>query len=396
MRFRVRSTFYVYRIVYFALFFSIYLTMISGCDRRIAEKELAVDLVDIVLSDDIRQYMYDDISYPTFTRAKTIEIEGESIIIAPDRRNHAIDFYKSKGGGAFRTIELSLEGPNGVSQISNFQYSDDTLFVVDAFKYELVLFDTNGQAIRRIKLIDVEKPFTMLPRYFTGAEMSIINGHVLFIADADLNLSDKYGLKQSKTLLDVTIETGVIEYHFGIPEILLNDHWVINQHFFSATNVDSVTWVYSFDLSDSLFIYRIGIDKPQRVYAPSKYAKELKKWNKRDLNSKEAYQYYYKQTSYYKVVYDPYKKYYYRFVHHPNERAILAGDNENLWDQDYSIMVIDQNFRVLGEKLFERDKLPSVEIVDMDGLWLPLLDSVVQNSEGVKKFVKVEVIENEE
>lgn len=396
MRFRIRSTFHIYRILCFAPFFGIYLTVLSGCTQRKADKELPIDLVDIVMSDDVRQYMYDDKSYPTFTRAKTIDIEGESIIIAPDRRNHAIDFYKSTGGTAFRSIELALEGPNGVSQISNFQYNVDTLYVVDAFKYELVLIDNNGQVIRRIKLIDAEKPFTMLPRYFTGAEMNIINGHVLFIADADLSLSDKEGLKKSRTLLDVSIETGVIKYHFGVPEILLNDHWVINQHFFSATNVDSVTWVYSFDLSDSLFIYRKGIDTPQRVYAPSKYGKELKKWNKRGLNSKEAYEYYYKQTSYFKVVYDPYRKYFYRFVHHPNERAILAGDKENLWDQDYSIMVIDQNFNVLGEKLFERDKVPSVEIIDRDGLWLPFLDSLVENNEGVKKFVKVEVIENEE
>ncbi|MFY0593376.1 DUF4221 family protein [Roseivirga sp.] len=386
----------IYKKLLFTPFLSVYLTVLSGCVEQKSNNKPLVDLLEIGISDEVRQYTYDDMSYPIFTRAKTVKIENESIIIAPDKRNHAIDFYKSTGGSAFKTIELTLEGPNSVSQISNFQYSNGLLYIVDAFKYELVIFDSRVQAIQRIKLIDPEKPFSMLPRYFTNSEMTIVKNRVYFIADADLNLSDKKGLKKSRTLLEVNLENGSIQYHFGVPELLLTDHWVINQHFFSATNVDSLTWVYSFDLSDSIFINRIGIDKPKRVYAPSRYAKELQKWNKKDLNSKEAYQYYYQQTSYFKIVFDPFRKYFYRFVHHPNERAILSGDNENLWDQDYSIMVMDKDFKILGERIFRRDKVPSVEIIDEDGLWLPYLDSAVENREGIKKFVRVDFFKNEE
>ena len=364
-----------------------------------SEKPLKIEensKYSIEVSDVLRKYYYDDQSYPLFGRSKSFITKDTSLIVAPDKKNHAIDFYSSKGGEALMSLELDLEGPEGVSKISNVQFKNDTLFIVDAFAYQLVLFDLKGKVIRRIKLIDPEKPFTILPRYFANSEMNVIGEHVYFIGDADLNVSNKKTYKNSKTLISVDLSNGRISYHFGLPDILTENYWVINQYFFSATNVDPNTWVYAYDLSDSIYIYKLNSREVERVHAPSKFHKELPKWNKKDLNSEDAYKYYLSQTSYYKIVYDPYRKYYYRFVNHPNQSAVLEGNLDDMWIRDYSVMVLDSNFNLLTERVFERDEgISQVEVINEDGFWQPLIESGKRDIEGIKTYVKLEIVENE-
>ena len=371
----------------------ILLGLISSCSKPHKE-EIANDFrLNILLnSEQIRTFYEEPTGDALFNRAIVCESNEGQVILAPDKQNHQILFYRTTGGRAFKRIQLELEGPNGVKQISNFQYKNDTLYVVDAFAYTLVLFNNQGESIQRIKLINPFLPISILPRYFSKSEMIIRNGKVFILGDADVNISDRKSKAESKSLIEVDISTEKVKNYFDLPKLLRDDLWMINQHFFSAANINDSSWVYSYDLSDSLYLYTLGSDLPVGRNAPSLYHNELKSWGRMDSNSPEAYKYYLANTSYFTVIYDPWQNLIYRLVQHPNESAIAEQNLDKMWDREFSLMVLDMNMHVLSERRFKKDEgILRIPLVDSEGLWMAYSDSETREVEGVVKFIKIEL-----
>ena len=366
---------------------------ITNCDNSSDFSDSEESVFDLVVNpSQTKTFLYDEESNPVFSFLKNFVDAGEPLVLMPDKRNHTIEFYDAEGGLPIRSIKLDFQGPDGVSQISNFHYHNDSLFVIDAFKYKIVMFDMEGKAIQRYNLFNQELPFTVLPRYFMTSQMAKEGNSLFFIGDPDLNINEKSTYAQARTLVELDLLSGELTYHAPVPNILVDDYWVINQHFFDATKFSSDSWVYSFDLSDSLFIHntRGGIETK---LARSKYHKSLKRWGKKDLNSEKAYRYYLSQTSYWKVIYNPFQEVFYRFVKHPNENAILEGNLDRMWARDFSIMVLDKGFNVLAERKFEiGEMIGSITILDESGLWLSYTDSTI-TTDGVKKYVHLKLQE---
>lgn len=378
------------REIVYALFFLLVVTF--SCSKPPKEETANDFRLNIQLnSEQIRTFYEEPTGDALFNRAIVCESNGGQVILAPDKQNHQILFYRATGGRAFKKIQLELEGPNGVKQISNFQYKNDTLYVVDSFAYTLVLFNDQGESIRRIKLINPFLPISILPRYFSKSEMIIRDGKVFILGDADVNISDRKSKAESKSLIEVDISSGEIKNHFALPKLLRDDLWMINQHFFSATNINDSIWVYSYDLSDSLYLYTLGSDLPIGKSASSLYHNELKAWGRMDSNSPEAYKYYLANTSYFTVIYDPWRNFIYRLVQHPNESAIVEEDLDKMWDREFSLMVLDMNMHVLSERRFKKDEgILRIPLVDSAGFWMAYSDSETREIEGVVKFIKID------
>lgn len=377
----------------FLIYWSFSYLFIVSCSNHEPNKDDRIFSYKInIVADKVRYFNEGETGDVLFNRAVVSELDNSSLILAPDKQSHQILFFEASGGESFKTIQLELEGPNGVKQISNFQFENDTLYVVDSFAYALVLFDGKGKALKRIKLINPELPVAILPRYFSKSEMVIDNGTVFILGDADVNISDSKSKVKSKSLIEVDILSGKIKNHFDLPDILKKDLWMINQHFFTAARISDSSWVYSYDLSDSLYLYTLGDNSPKAFRAASLYHKPLKPWGKRDSNSTDAYRYYLNNTSYFMVLYDEYRQLIYRFVQHPNEKALSDGDINQMWVRDFTLMVLDMDFNILAERLFQSEvNVLRIPIVDEDGLWLAVSDSSTRKSEEITKFIQLDV-----
>ena len=367
-----------------------------SCDKPESTYQHVSDALSKELKIDpffIREFLFDSKSYPLFNRAKVIEQNKKEFIIVPDKKGHAIDFYNDEGGYPEKTINLSLEGPNGVSQISNFQVQENRLYILDAFKYELVVLDLNSVVKDRIRLTSSSQNFTILPRYFTRAELNIVKNKAYFIGDADLNLNEKKRYRNSKLLIEVNLNTKEVVYRFEVPNILVEHHWIINQHFHFGTMVNDTTWAFNVDPTDSLYIYTIGTDKYKAYYLPSKYREPLKYWNKKDLNSQNAYKYYYKTSSYLDLIYDKHRELYYRYVEHPNRKGVLENDLDQMMIRYYSLMVIDKDFNLLAETSFDHNSTPLVPILTKDGLLHPTINELDPTPEGTVRFIRLNLVD---
>jgi len=313
------------------------------------------------------------------------------LLVAANKRLNSIDFYRMNNGEKIDSIMLSLDGPNGLPRLNNFLLESDTLFAINSFAYELVLFDLNGIALKRIRVRPPEAYDALLPRYFTRSEI-LKKGDLIYVfGDPDLNPLDRSYAK-GKYAYEINLRTGESRSVFEVPEIYRRDRWMINQYFYRHLySQEKDGWLFSFEVDDSIRLYTTG-SKPESYFAGSRLTGPIEKWNRKDVNSKEAYRYYLGNKSYSKLIFDRKHELYYRFVKHPNEQAKMDKDVDAMWFRGFSVVVLDEDLNWVGETLMKNKSIGEVHISTDSGVYLSYFD-VDKAIEGEKLFYRLNPVD---
>lgn len=115
--------------------------------------------------------------------------------------------------------------------------------------------------------------------------------------------------------------------------------------------------IMSFASSPELFIKDVITGSNRKVvFAGSKYidnVKPLSSWD--DWQAKKKY--YVSEAYYQYIVYDKYRDVYLRFAFLPTDFInVETGNEREEYDKPFSIIILDKNFRILGETKFGGDK----------------------------------------
>ena len=167
-----------------------------------------------------------------------------------------------------------------------------------------------------------------------------------------------------------------------------------NGIFTCSRDYDGTNFVYSFFISNSIHV--TNDNKTFKEYpCKSRYingspknhtAPDIKTIRKESIEN----------ASYRNIIYDKYRKVYYRFF----QPACEVSPNENITDlmktgKKFSIMILDKDFKVIGETLFpENIYIPVMLFILKDGLYIS--DNNFQNpefNENVLSFRRMDLIE---
>ncbi|MCU0433335.1 MAG: DUF4221 domain-containing protein [Bacteroidia bacterium] len=122
--------------------------------------------------------------------------------------------------------------------------------------------------------------------------------------------------------------------------------------------------INGFSADDSIFVYEQG-KRVAAHYAKSKYMTARKEYPD-DSTGNFAFmdRYTVEEPRYLSMDYDPYRKMYYRIVHHAQQ--YVSNDSITLnqsIDKNWSLMMLDENFQVVGDVQFDpKQYLPAVLI----------------------------------
>ncbi|MGW8123877.1 DUF4221 family protein [Roseivirga echinicomitans] len=312
----------------------------------------------------------------------------DTVVLFSNAKQNSIDFFDLETGVKFDSLMLPLNGPNGIQRLGNFIINNDSLFVIDSFRYELLIYSLDGVVLNKIKLRS-DNPFeTLLPRYFTAQEILKEGDKIYITGDPDLNPHDLKNYKKGRYIVEVNLTSEEVKHIGNVPKIFHNDKWMINQYFYRyAVDSERKGWVFSFESSDSVFHYSIN-GEVKSYYAGTTLEDNLKPWGKSDMNSQDAYKFYLSHQSYAKIIYDSYNKLYYRFVRHPNLDAVSKGDIDRMWARDFSIVILDESFNWVGETEINGKGIGENHLLTKSGVYISYYNN--ENAvEGVKKFVKI-------
>lgn len=298
----------------------------------------------------------------TETKAKPSYIQfftdgvGNRLLTFLNSRKNSIYFYDYSDTTYIKQIVFEREGANAITSAGAYYItSPDSIYVFNRPQIEIVLADSIGQVHNRVTLLAKnDKNWAMYhPQYlFSPVVPLILIGNYLLLsgfAPFPEILADRENFHFTACL---NFKTNQVEYHHTYPEELFGNgyNWGgdLLQLPYPAITPDGKI-VHSFPNSHDLYISDWNADEAKTVYGGSNKAGTLRSIDHilKGTPNELVYSCYMEQDFYAAILYDPFRKVYYRYLLHSVPDATLKTPMES---KPLTIIVMDEQFCYLGEK----------------------------------------------
>jgi len=385
----------------FYLVICLFFLMVS-CKPKVDSSDLYV----MEPSDVYLEYEIDsDTEIPQFN-LYTFEDNGTEYLTFSNPYTSRILIYELMSGKYIKTITFDMEGPNGIGNwLFGYMMKDfNHIYLPSANKEVFFLTDTTAVLKKKYDYSQTQDGINTVKAYYTNID----NTQIAFIGDSlfipqmlNNRLGDKM-IEESVTgiYLD-TLTSQVTQFPMKYPP-LISSKDVRNSiegplSFSLAYNGES--FVYSFAMDENLYKANPYTGCVEKYPAKSRYL-----FNLRFKRMPDDFSQVLKKTcetaDYGNILYDKYRKVYYRFVHPETE----LEDNLNYLKilhsgkKEFSIMILDENFKVLGETKFPPfTYVPHINFIREDGLYLSTSHFMREDySDDWLRFQRIELKKNDE
>jgi hypothetical protein len=360
------------------------LSVIISC-KKLGNKEMQHHYkLETVAGKDLKFPINNDTKF-VFTSLFTYEDKtGNEYLTFSSSENNSILFYNLPTGEYLFDVKLDKEGPNGVGRITGYHIEDlNNIYITSFEKQGLVKVDTGGIVKQFIKYGKTNNGYHVVPSFrsqsYHYTPVVIHNGKI-YITQKPYQAS-----KISETPVSVAIDTvtqTTNEFPFRFPHLITDNElmeMLIGVDF--GCDFDGKHFVYSFYMDENIYVVPVETGKDKKIPVKSNYINTLK-FHKRPDSMEKIYQTLMETSHYRGLLYDKYRKVYYRFTHISAEVA----DNNEYNPQEiffsgsvkFSIIIMDENFNLIGETLFPQYTYnPTIAFVHKNGLYIS--DSHIMN-----------------
>jgi len=305
---------------------------------------------------------------------------GNAQLIFGNPETNQLKFYDYSNGQLLKTISFprDLEGPDrflvGYFQSFFVLNPDSIVSVIDQAK-EFILADGKGDILQRIRFEGGEDSWDLYPGihdfYPPARVVNKLYFHQGWGASDKQNLIFEWDLEAEPSM--------AISTQMAWPDILDKAwkssnvyHW---KNYPFVYNPDEHAFIFSFNASQDLMITH-DFENLICHNAASKFIKEIPTLDSR-LNGDPSKLFAdYNQRSFYRsLMYDPYRKHYYRFASIAIRPPLESDENTNRRFAEMSIIVLDKDFNILTEQRFSSTKvyLEKTAFINEDGLHMAYL-----------------------
>jgi hypothetical protein len=376
--------------IFLAIIFSVTVFLV-GCAGKSQENQphlalryLAFDEAIKVALDSVTKMSLQDNAFCSY---RDSTFSTNDVLMLYNRAAKRLQYYDLGTGQPLRTIQLATEGPDGVGESFFAQIiNQDSVFLLEPFAYKLRLVNRVGKVIRTYRLLNAgvkfnevsgkvpEGEYSALPD--GGFGRSIVKvGKYLYMGGFSNqgNWLERTYTHQAKTLIRLDLETGQLAY--GVPFSPAYDrdaYYPSPAYDFSfAFSPQTGQFAYTYPIDPA--VYPVSLDLQvlgEGRLAPSNRAAPFAPMKKPNIDFNEEYLHFIQQTSYPAILYDPYREVFYRFVYHPQAGPHIAKVQNKELKIAHSIIVLDKDFRVISEQLFDKYFFVPRAFVGKQGLYV--------------------------
>lgn len=301
--------------------------------------------------------------------------DGQEYLTFQTSPGHTLVFYEMATGRLAFEIRPELEGPDGTGPFLGYYIDDlDHIYLTALGKAELICIDREAR-IR--KKITYDEAADHTPLYASNA-LSFVYKPVYRLEDKLYILSECNRLASPNPVsacLDTA--TGRIQaLPFSYPRFPGSENKAKAYGVESSLSrcFDGRQFVYSFHFDENLYVAAPDHREVRKIPARSRYIKQVE-----IPDEQAAYSFarmlrrMCETPNYGNLLYDPYRKVYYRLAYPPTE--IDPSENcTDIWQygrKKFSILILDEDLQVIGETLFPENTYNSTLLfVREDGLYL--------------------------
>ena len=332
---------------------------------------------ELVGSSKILSYELDDYTKYSFSALFTYtDKTGKEYLTFLNQAFFEILVYDLNNEDFLFKIKLEREGPNGIPAPGGYYIEDfNNIYVTCSMTSFLYKINSTGVLTQKIRYGITDSGYEIIPH----TSYSFFYAPLVFI-DSKLYLPQKPTRRRpiSTTPLCVVIDTiNQLSYELpcAFPSLIKDDEYpnfsgpVIG---FSRV-FNGKEFVYSFFYDENIHVATVDHSKIQKYNIKSKYINKLNIEKSKINDMYEGAKFNYGCQCYGNLIHDPYRKVYYRFAY-PKVELDNGPDYISLTSlgrKKFSIIILDENFNVIGETQFpEWVYCPTVIFVHRDGLFI--------------------------
>jgi hypothetical protein len=333
-----------------------YLSILAfACSSKNNEKQITVSEIDSVhlVKASTKIFALDSAtSYQTlFMSVYKDGINGKQYLLYENRIKSTIQFYDYNTGVLFKEIALKKEGPDGVGNIRGFYVKTmDSIYVMSSKSYQYILISGRGTVLKRYKLINGRNVNDWsMPAIYTSTPPILRDNKFYFVAYPESKPYEK-----NKPVLTLDLKDTTTSLLGNYPDVYQNGgYWglfVIVA--VSQTYTPQHTILYSFGADPYLYETDYGSLK-KKHFAGSRYFNKTQPWDKKFSDGSEAGDVV--TDGFKNILYDPYRKVYYRSTWLKLPELNSKNERNTLWNKPISVIILDKNFKKVGETLLEEN-----------------------------------------
>lgn len=285
--------------------------------------------------------------------------------------------YDIKTQSLYKKITFEREGPNSVGYMSGFHISNfNEIYLNRQDRRDLIVCDIEGKHLRTISYGETNEGMITTPCWILSFSYTplIIDNGIIYITQYPNPI---YGVENiiEKSSVSAIIDTIKHETHFlpfKYPPIIKSNEYRKKGNLDFSREFDGTNFIYSFSLDKDIYITSKDHQKINKIEAKSQYIKHVvAKEHTEELNS--SLKQWCTEASYGNIIYDKYRKVYYR-VAYPETQTDEIKYLKDEWEfgrKRFSIIILDKDFKKIGETLFPEYKyISTLMFVHPNGLYI--------------------------
>lgn len=273
--------------------------------------------------------------------------DSTTYFVRQNEQKNSLYFYDYATKKLKRVLAFPEEGAKGVGMIEGFYiHTLDSIFLPSTNTQALYLVNGKGDILQKYRY-NRQSTKDIMQVLFAPQTMALVNNKLYCPTpprgkDRNTTITEVLDLKTKKWTSYTTMPKSYDKGFFGSPTFYLslrtyNPH---TQRFVLSFPIDN--YVYEYDLTKQVNSH----------YAGSKYLKDVRPMASSKIwaTFQDRHTFYRKSPSYGEIVYDQYRKMYYRIAEKPipdeyiHDKDVLKKETKN-----YVIIILDEKFKKVGE-----------------------------------------------
>lgn len=310
-------------------------------------------------------------------------IDKDSIdqLVFVNKNNNSVYYYNYNNCRFEKKMTFDKEGNNGVYTIQAFMdINKDSFFVYSYDTKILNLFDKDHKLVKKYNFYKIPEKsnWTMInpcPFIQTATPIRKIGDKIICMGFVSGETSQETNMNRPVCIV-YDLKSNKIHSTLNYPIQYSKYNWAggftYRMPYYDVVNRDLVV---SFAASHNIIKYNIDTGESKEFYAGSSNIKEINSYPQRKdsrIDEDAAWRWYMTNASYENIMYDKYRKVYYRIARLPKKDY---SSNEKGNKKPIVIITLDSNLKYIGETSLptDADWAPCNSFVSQEGLNIQVL-----------------------
>ena len=376
------------------LFISVLLVLSACSSEQKSEEQCFLQPTEQYL-----EYEIDEETRVPLYHLYTFEADGTEYLTFPNPETRTLLIYELLSGKFVKKFSFHAEGPNGIGpRLDNYLMEDFHHIYIPGITHSVIYrTDTTGIIKDKILFPETEDGLLTIPSYYTNQQhkqLHFIDGQLYIPQGINRRIGTDRWVEESPTAVVMdTLTRKLKRFPMLHPQgkISSADYGNYMGDLSYSMTYDGENFIYSFFCEDELYKVNPTDASVEKIPAASQYLSPITFKRIPDDFSQKL-----KATcemaSYKNILYDKYRKVYYRFA--CPETAL--EDNLNYMQilhngkKEFSIIILDEDLNIIGETKFPPfTYVPHICFIREDGLYISASHFMREDySDDVLRFQK--------